>query len=122
MAGRLGGEFHIRLAKLSGNVLLERYMSELVTRCSLILAVYGAPHTHDHGGPNEHSAIIDALRAGDAARAVAIMDVHMAAVERRALHDTEPSGGVALGAVLSRYAGAIAGRDSAIPLKRKRAK
>ena len=121
VAGRLGGEFHIRLAKLSGNVLLERYMSELVTRCSLILAVYGSPHTHDHGGPNEHTEIIAALRAGDAAKAIAIMDVHMAAVERRAMHEADPSG-VALGDVLSRYAGAIAGRDSAIPLRRKRAK
>lgn len=122
VAGRLGGEFHIRLAKLSGNVLLERYMSELVTRCSLILAVYGAPHAHDHAGPNEHSGIIAALRAGDARKAVAIMDAHMGEVERRALHETDPAEAPGLGDVLSRYAGAISAESAAVPLKRARTK
>jgi DNA-binding GntR family transcriptional regulator len=122
VAGRLAGEFHIRLAKLSGNELLERYMAELVTRCSLILAVYGAPHVHDHGGPNEHTEIIAALRAGDAAKAVAIMDAHMSEVERRALHETDPAESPALGDVLSRYAGAIAAQNAAIPLKKARGK
>jgi DNA-binding GntR family transcriptional regulator len=122
VAGRLAGEFHIRLAKLSGNELLEKYMAELVTRCSLILAVYGAPHRHDHGGPNEHAEIVAALRAGDASRAVAIMDAHMGEVERRALHETDPAESPALGDVLSRYAGAIAARDTAIPLRKARAK
>ncbi len=120
-AGRLAGEFHIRLAKLTGNVLLEKYMSELVTRCSLILAVYGAPHGHDHG-ENEHVEIIAALRDGDAAKAVAIMDEHMSEVERRALHETDPAESPALGDVLSRYAGAITSRAAAIPLKKARGK
>src|SRR3954454_13553839 len=40
---RLAGEFHLRLAAMGGNALLERYMSELVSRCSLILALYGRP-------------------------------------------------------------------------------
>ena len=120
-AGRLAGEFHIRLAKLTGNVLLERYMSELVTRCSLILAVYGSSHGHDHG-ENEHTEIIAALRNGDAAKAVAIMDTHMSEVERRALHETDPAESPALGDVLSRYAGAITSRSAATPLKKARAK
>ena len=38
---RLAGEFHIRLAEMSGNRLLQRYLSEVVSRCSLILALYG---------------------------------------------------------------------------------
>lgn len=120
-AGRLAGEFHIRLAKLTGNVLLEQYMSELVTRCSLILAVYGSSHVHDHG-ENEHTELIAALRDGDAARAVAIMESHMSDVERRALHETDPAESPALGDVLSRYAGAITSRGAAIPLKKARAK
>ena len=120
-AGRLAGEFHIRLAKLTGNVLLEKYMSELVTRCSLILAVYGSSHTHDHG-ENEHTELIAALRSGDAAKAIAVMDSHMSDVERRALHETDPAESPALGDVLSRYAGAIASRGAAIPLRKARAK
>jgi DNA-binding GntR family transcriptional regulator len=113
---RLAGEFHLRLAKLSGNALLERFMAELVTRCSLILAVFGRPHSSD-GAVNEHSEIIAALRSGDAARAVAIMDAHMGAIERRALLGDEDETAPALGDVLARYAGAIAAKDAAIPLK-----
>jgi DNA-binding GntR family transcriptional regulator len=121
LAGRLGGEFHIRMAKLSGNLLLERYMSELVTRCSLILAVYGASHAHDHGD-NEHTQIIAALRKGDAAKAVALMDAHMGEVERRALHQADRAESPLLGDVLSRYAGAIAARSAATPLRKARSK
>lgn len=114
--GRLAGEFHITLARLSGNTVLERYMEELVTRCSLILAVYGKPHAHD-GGVNEHAEIIAALRAGDADKAVAIMDHHMEVVERRAIAEEVPAEAPALGDVLARYAGAIIAKDAAIPLK-----
>jgi DNA-binding GntR family transcriptional regulator len=121
LAGRLGGEFHIRMAKLSGNLLLERYMSELVTRCSLILAVYGASHAHDHGD-NEHTQIIAALRKGDAAKAVELMDAHMGEVERRALHEADRAESPLLGDVLSRYAGAIAARSAATPLRKARSK
>lgn len=116
--GRLAGEFHIRLAKLSGNALIAKYMAELVTRCSLILAVFGRPHLHD-GGADEHAAIIAALRSGDAERAVAIMDHHMGEVESRAITGHEDDNRPALGDVLARYAGAIAARETAIPLARK---
>jgi DNA-binding GntR family transcriptional regulator len=40
---RLAGEFHTRLADMSGNALLRRYLGEVVSRCSLILALYGRP-------------------------------------------------------------------------------
>jgi DNA-binding GntR family transcriptional regulator len=116
MRGRIAGEFHIRLAKLSGNRLLEKYMAELVTRCSLILALYGRPHRHD-GGPNEHIDLIAALRAGDAEGAVALMDHHMQAVERRAIADEDPADGMGLADVLQRYIGALTALDETIPLK-----
>lgn len=116
--GRLAGEFHIRLAKLTGNALLERYMEELVTRCSLVLAVFGRAHDH-HGGDSEHAEIIAALRSGDAAKATALMDHHMSIVESRALPDSEEGARPALGDVLARYAGAIAAVDTATPLRRK---
>lgn len=115
--GRIAGEFHIRLAKLSGNALLEKYMAELVTRCSLILALHGKPHSHD-GGPNEHTEIIAALRAGDAEKAVALMDHHMQAVESRAIAEDSTPDDPGLAEILKRYAGALDALDSAIPLKK----
>lgn len=81
---RLAGEFHLRLAELSGNAILLRYVTELVSRCSLVLAMYGRPHSADCA-LNEHLALVDALVAGDGAGAADLMDVHLDAVAGRAL-------------------------------------
>ena len=37
---RLASDFHLRIAGLAGNSILQRYLSELVSRCSLIVGVY----------------------------------------------------------------------------------
>ncbi len=81
---RLAGEFHTLLATLSGNQLLARYVGELVSRCSLILALYGRPHSSDCAVV-EHLALIDALRRGDRETAARLMDEHLEAVMGRAL-------------------------------------
>ncbi len=81
---RLAGEFHIRLAEMTGNALLLRYVKEVSSRCSLILAIYGRPHSAECA-VSEHRQLIDALRAGDAARAAELMDQHLLAVVGRAL-------------------------------------
>merc|ERR1712224_287011 len=44
---RLAGEFHILLAELTGNHVLARYVSEIVLRCSLIMAMYAKSHSSD---------------------------------------------------------------------------
>ena len=117
---RLAGEFHTRLAQMTGNPLLERYLSEVVTRCSLILAVYGRPHSSDCAC-SEHHQLIDALRKGDLPSAVKLMAEHLDGIERRALIPEVVRDGRDLSAVLSRYAldvgaGAAAGEQVA-PLK-----
>lgn len=81
---RLSGEFHIKLANMTGNALLLRYVQEASSRCSLILAIYGRPHSSECA-VSEHRQLIDALRAGDAARAADLMDHHLRAVVTRAL-------------------------------------
>jgi DNA-binding GntR family transcriptional regulator len=81
---RLAGEFHIKLAEFSGNRLLKRYVTELVSRSSLILALYGRPHSSECA-VNEHKELIDALKAGERAKATALMAHHLGAVEERAL-------------------------------------
>ncbi len=118
VAIRLAGEFHIKLAEMSGNRLLVRYISEVVSRCSLILALYGRPHSSECA-VNEHREIIDALRRGDAAAATALMDHHIGSVEQRALIG-ERAGDLDLGAVLSRYAGDVDRAKSGIPLAPRR--
>jgi DNA-binding GntR family transcriptional regulator len=100
---RLAGEFHLRLGEMAGNALLRRYLSEVVSRCSLILALYGRPHSADCA-VNEHREIVAALRGGDADAAIAVMERHLGAVEQRALLDQGRDTPFDLGMVLSRYA------------------
>jgi DNA-binding GntR family transcriptional regulator len=109
---RLAGEFHIKLAAMSGNRVLERHLAELVSRCSLILALHGRPHSSECA-VNEHSEIIASLRRGDEEAAMRLMDDHVGSVEQRAvLSDAAgPEGG--LGAVLARYSAAIEANGAA---------
>lgn len=81
---RLAGEFHLLLARMTGNHLLLRYVTETVSRCSLIIAMYGRPHSAECG-VNEHAEIVAALVAGDAAGAAKRMDDHLLQVASRAM-------------------------------------
>lgn len=78
---RLASSFHLRLATLSRNDILERYLIELVSRCSLIVALHERPGKasceHD-----EHEALVDCIARKDADGAVAIMDAHLLELER----------------------------------------
>jgi len=112
---RLAGEFHIKLAAMSGNRVLERYLGELVSRCSLILALYGLPHSSECA-VYEHSELIAAMRRGDVPAAVHLMEEHVGSVEKRALLGDESGAEPDLGSVLSRYAEAIEAHKGAIVL------
>jgi DNA-binding GntR family transcriptional regulator len=113
---RLAGEFHITLASLTDNALLRRFLGELVSRCSLILAVYGRPHSSDCA-INEHREIVDALRRRDVAHAIALMETHVGSVAQRALIAENAGADLELSAVLSKYAGAVAARGAAVDLR-----
>jgi DNA-binding GntR family transcriptional regulator len=86
---RLATAFHIKLAEMTGNPVLARYVSEVASRCGLILALYSRPHSSECA-VSEHRAIIAALAAGDSARATALMDHHLDAVADRALIVAHP--------------------------------
>ncbi len=90
---RLAGEFHTLLSKMTGNALLDRYVQEVCSRCSLILALYGRPHSSDCA-VNEHRQLVDALRLGDADKAMALMDRHLEDVAARAALAPRGSGDI----------------------------
>ncbi|MET0544068.1 MAG: GntR family transcriptional regulator [Variovorax sp.] len=77
---RLSGQFHVLLAEVSQNPFLGKYMRELCALTCLVIALYDAPGTPacPH---HEHSAIVDALEAGDAEKACALMVEHLDHVE-----------------------------------------
>jgi DNA-binding GntR family transcriptional regulator len=113
---RLAGEFHITLAALADNALLRRYLGELVSRCSLILAMYGRPHSSDCA-ISEHRHIVAALRRRDVSSAIALMDEHVGSVEQRALFADAVGPELDLSAVLSRYAGVVAANDVTVDIR-----
>ncbi|MNC69085.1 transcriptional regulator NanR [compost metagenome] len=79
---RLGGEFHLKLAQVAANAPLARFLNGLVPMTSLIIARYESPCC-DHCAWQEHAAIIDAVEAGDAAAALALMDEHLDRLEEK---------------------------------------
>lgn len=96
---RLASSFHLRLAQLARNPILERYLAELVSRCSLIVALYEAPGNasceHD-----EHAALVEAIARGDGDTAARLMNEHLQALERNIelrQHESAPSLGRMLG-------------------------
>ncbi|SAL34827.1 GntR family transcriptional regulator [Caballeronia udeis] len=95
---RLASDFHLRIAALAGNSILQRYLTELVSRCSLIVGVYEppghAPCEHD-----EHAAIVDCIEARDAAGAIARMEAHLRELEER-LETSRMRGEKSLGQLL----------------------
>lgn len=77
---RLASAFHLRLAELARNPVLQRYLMELVSRCSLIVALYEPPGkaSCEH---EEHARVVDCIARGDAEGAVREMDAHLQALE-----------------------------------------
>lgn len=77
---RLASTFHLTLGELSGNPLLARYLTEIISRCALVVAIFQPPGNaaceHD-----EHARVVDYLEAGKVKEAVAEMDAHLRDLE-----------------------------------------
>mgnify|MGYP001618108154 CR=1 FL=1 len=86
---RLAGEFHVLLARLTENDLLLRYVTELVSRSSLVLSLYGRPHSPDCA-VSEHRELIAALARGDRDAVCGLMHHHIEAIATRALLTKNP--------------------------------
>ncbi|WP_314456596.1 GntR family transcriptional regulator [uncultured Microbacterium sp.] len=101
VSARLGGEFHLLLARETGNELLLRYMSEVVSRTALILSIYGRDIDQE-ASIAEHEDLLALLEAGDTDAAGALAEHHLADVERKSL-GREAGSGDELLSVLARY-------------------
>ncbi|TDK34337.1 GntR family transcriptional regulator [Rhizobium deserti] len=77
---KASGDFHLMLAAVAGNAILQRFMEELVARSSLVIALYGRSGTSSCGH-SEHSAILDAVEQGDEKRAAELMIHHINHIE-----------------------------------------
>ncbi|MDI7861159.1 GntR family transcriptional regulator [Rhizobiaceae bacterium n13] len=77
---KASGEFHLLLARLAGNAILEKFMDELVARSSLVIALYGRTGVSSCGH-DDHSEILEALEKGDVRTATDRMLHHIAHIE-----------------------------------------
>jgi DNA-binding GntR family transcriptional regulator len=91
----LTGEFHLILGEIGGNSVLTRFLSELVSRCSLIIALYGARNStlcDNH----EHEKLVDLIATKDEAGALHMMEQHLLDIEQGLnLHDDSSVGNLA---------------------------
>jgi len=70
------GDFHLRLAELSGNRVLAEILAELLSRSASITQMYQTDPAAQHSS-DEHIAIVDALVAADGNRAASLMAEHL---------------------------------------------
>lgn len=78
---RLSGEFHLGISRLAGQPVLHEFLRDLVSRSSLVIALYGHAG-HSECGDGDHRALVATLRARDAAMATAEMLRHLDDIER----------------------------------------
>ena len=97
---RLSGEFHLRLARIAGNEVLLAFLRDLVSRTSLIIAAYGMT-SDSECSHDDHHAIAQALRDGDAATAVSHMHRHLRFIEEHLKLTAEAAPLVDLKTILS---------------------
>ncbi|HBF32074.1 GntR family transcriptional regulator [Rhizobium sp.] len=77
---KASGDFHLLLAKVAGNAILQKFMDELVARSSLVIALYGGSGVSSCGH-NEHEEILQAMARRDAGRACDLMLHHIDHIE-----------------------------------------
>ncbi len=77
---KASGDFHLMLASVAGNAILEKFMAELVARSSLVIALYGRSGISSCGH-GDHASILDALEQGDAEKAKSLMLHHIDHIE-----------------------------------------
>ncbi|PWK68231.1 GntR family transcriptional regulator [Aminobacter sp. AP02] len=79
---RLSGAFHMLIAELAQSQILASLLRDLVSRTSLIMAMYQQKDVLNCG-PDEHAAIVESITARDARKALAVMHHHLAHIENQ---------------------------------------
>ncbi len=80
------GDFHVRLAELTGNDVLAQILGQLIARCALITLMYQSHHAAEHSN-DEHVEIVRALAERDEDLAVRLMTEHLLHVEENLAFD-----------------------------------
>jgi DNA-binding GntR family transcriptional regulator len=77
---KASGDYHLLIASVAGNQVLERFMRELVARSSLVIALYGQSGASSCAR-TEHQEILDALVERNGKKAAEAILHHIAHIE-----------------------------------------
>lgn len=88
---RLSGAFHMLLAELGASPLLADILRDLVSKSTLVTAVF-QPKCDTQCGPDEHASIVEALARGDFDTAKSAMDAHLLEAEHTLQLETSGDG------------------------------
>lgn len=86
---RASRDFHLRIAQIANNEVLDRFLSELTMRSTLILGLY-SQHGSSSCAEDEHAQIVDALEQSDKEALVALTDRHLRHLEADLNFDARP--------------------------------
>jgi DNA-binding GntR family transcriptional regulator len=85
---RLSGEFHLLLAEAGNNGVIADMLRDLVSRTSLILALYGWESATDRlCSCDEHQEIMNCLTEKRSEDAIKLMEKHLRAIEAQLILD-----------------------------------
>jgi DNA-binding GntR family transcriptional regulator len=74
-------QFHRDLAAIAGNRVLAELLDQLMARTPLVILAYQGHGNDNRCSNDEHGDIVDAIATGNAAKAVAAMNAHLASLE-----------------------------------------
>jgi DNA-binding GntR family transcriptional regulator len=77
---RLSGDFHLEIARISGQQVLAPFLAGLISRTALVIALYGRSRVSACGN-QEHRALAEALARHDGEEAARLMEHHLAHIE-----------------------------------------
>lgn len=77
---KASGDFHLLLAAVAGNAILQKFMEELVARSSLVIALYGRSGA-SACGHGEHTEIVRAIETLDSRMASRLVVSHIDHIE-----------------------------------------
>jgi len=84
----LAGQFHMLLARIADNDVMEDFLDQLIQRSSLVISLYGRTIS-DSCGAHDHAMLVDAIADRDRERSRHILCAHLKEIEAGLMLDTE---------------------------------
>jgi len=104
----LSGEFHLLLARLANNLVIEEFLERLILRSSLIIAMYESPQPADCSH-DDHDELLRALTGGNPDEAASCMAKHLDNIRDRLQLQREKPGKTDFASIFGRHPSSKAG-------------